>query len=64
MNADDKDTGASENLDDLHQKVNNLLDLPLPSETDAWSLRLDTSVSNIPPGHEATGAVRLIESPN
>lgn len=57
--ANDKDTStatvSNEKLDVLHERVNDMLDLPLPDESEAWSLRLDTSVTNIPPGHGATG---------
>jgi hypothetical protein len=57
--AKDKDTSTdtvpNEKLDVLHERVNDMLDLPLPDESEAWSLRLDTSVTNIPPGHSATG---------
>lgn len=42
-----------EALEALHQRVNALLDTPLPEESEVWELRLDTSPANIPPGHDA-----------
>jgi hypothetical protein len=57
------DTVSIEKLEVLHERVNHMLDLPLPDETEAWSLRLDTSVSNIPPGHGANGASTAADMP-
>ncbi|MDB5966488.1 MAG: hypothetical protein JWQ72_2988 [Polaromonas sp.] len=64
MNESDKDaTEAEEKLEALHERVNQMLDLPLPEEGEAWSLRLDTSPANIPPGHDASGAALPPETP-
>ena len=67
--ATDKDTDphaervSTEQLGVLHERVNDMLDLPLPNESEVWSLRLDTSVSNIPPGHGATGSSTVAAIP-
>ena len=64
MPASEKVKNASPNaLDVLHQRVNALLDIPLPDESDAWSLRLDNSPANVPPGHPASGRTAFLESP-
>jgi hypothetical protein len=57
--ATDKDsltnTVSNEKLEVLHERVNDMLDVPLPDESEAWSLRLDNSVTNVPPGLSSNG---------
>jgi hypothetical protein len=56
------DTASNEKLDALHERVNDMLDLPLPDESEVWSLRLDNSVANIPPGHGSNGTSQGADS--
>lgn len=41
------DTPPAEKLDELHEKVNAMLDMPLPKEGDAWPL---PEVADVPTG--------------
>lgn len=50
-------------LNALRQRVNVMLDIPRPDESEVWSLRLDNSPANIPPGHPASGRTAFSESP-
>ena len=47
----------------LQERVNAMLDTPLPAESEVWSLRLDKSRTNVPPGHLAGGSAASSESP-
>ena len=43
---------AAEKYQALADRVNKMLDLPLPAQIEAWSPRFDTSQNNIPPGRK------------
>ena len=40
------DTPPAEELDKLHEKVNDMLDLPLPKEGDAWPLPVEATLED------------------
>lgn len=62
--SENQSASSDASLADLHKRVNDMLDIPLPDESEAWSLRLDTSPANIPPGHPASGTAALEKSPD
>lgn len=66
MSAPEKDNAShpADALEALHQRVNEMLDMPLPDETEIWSLRLDNSLTNIRPGHRANVPAAQPKSPS
>lgn len=51
MSRNSEDLSPQEKLEELHERVNEMLDTPLPAEADAWAVPLDNSSANIPPVH-------------